>query len=777
MSEPENHAARKAFPILLAALLLVILFGLAVDSALKKSPTLLEGPGIAQGRALLRGEYPENAELPYLMSIVSGAFSLLETNLPPVDTLPGYRSADWRRISQALFWHREAPPTRLFFLARLPVIGLTLLLGAVTWRWARDLGGSWSGLLALGLLTFSPNILAHGNLAALDLANAAFWIGGLWCWSRYLHRRKTGWAVTCAVLLGLSIANGFPALIVILAPGLMMLPSLVRPRSGTGKSGAGVVIMFLALILGIVLTGWLVRPIPIDDYLNQLIRFQAAAPPGLAETGQRVYLLGHFSQNGWWYQPFILLGTKLPLITLMLLGLAFALAIIKGQEVCRWEICLPLLLILAVSAFTPLGQEMRSLLPILPLVFIFISRLAHDLVDEPTQRPLATGLAILPVILSGLLIHPHYLSFINVIGGGLENGAKITAGSNLDWGQDLPELARYMDRRGINLIYLSYYGDGDPAAYGINALMLPSETTPAGYPPPATFYPLNPAPGIYAISATNLVGRPPELDGAFGSFRNNTPVDVIGGSLYIYEVRPEALPESSVQPPWFARCAADPPLESRTALIEGTGIDDLQVFDFDCTQSLALREGAGWIMLPANIDPIVNLGPPDTIARQNDGSPRSVIWQNNISFDLPYTTIEYPAVPLPLPVAGYIDLLGYDISAAEIAPGNSLVVTTWWWVRERPEMPVTLFVHLLDSGNIPVVVVNGLGVATDDWTAGMIVVQRHIVPTGDLPPGSYKLTAGLIDTGTGQRLVVSETGDRVVDRIVLHSISVANSER
>ncbi len=773
MSEPKNHAARKAAHMLLAALLLAILFGLAVDSALQKSPTLLEGPGVAQGRALLRGEYPDNAELPYLMSMVSGAFSLLETNLPPLEAIPGYRSADWRRIGQALFWRGEAPPTRLFFLARLPVIGLMLLLGAITWRWARDIGGAWSALLALGLFAFSPNILAYGRLATLDLANATFWIGGLWCWSRYLLRRKTGRAAACAALLGLSIANGFPPLIAILAPGLMALPSLFKPTSKPRPSPAA----WPGVIAGMLLAGWLARPIPVNDYLNQLIRFQAATPPGLAEIGQRVYLLGHFSPGGWWYQPFILLGTKLPLITLLLLGLAFALTFIQGQALCRWKICLPLLSILAAGVFTPLGQEMRALLPMLPLVFIFISRLAYDLVKEPTQRPLAAGLALIPVILSGLLIHPHYLGFINVIGGGFENGAKITAGSNLDWGQDLPGLARYMDRRGINLIYLSYYGDGDPAAYGINALMLPSETTPAGHPPTASFYPLNPAPGIYAISATNLVGRPPALDDTYGSFRNSEPVDVIGGSITIYEVRPEALPESSVQPPWFARCASDPPLESRAALIEGTGIDDLQVFDFDCTQSLALREGAGWIMLPADSAPIVDLGQPDTIARQDDGRPRCAVWQNNISFDLPYTTIEYPAVPLPLPVAGYVDLLGYDISDAEIAPGDSLSVTTWWWVRERPETPVTVFVHLLDSGNIPVVVVNGLGVAIDDWTAGMIIVQRHIVPSDGLAPGSYKLTTGLLDTGTGQRLVVSETGDRVVDRIVLHTISVVDDER
>ena len=98
----------------------------------------------------------------------------------------------------------------------------------------------------------------------------------------------------------------------------------------------------------------------------------------------------------------------------MLLGLAFALAVIRGQKACRWrEIYLPALLILAISAFTSLGQEMRSLLPMLPLMFIFISRIACDLADEPVRRSLVTGLVLIPVTLTGLLIHPHYLSFVN----------------------------------------------------------------------------------------------------------------------------------------------------------------------------------------------------------------------------------------------------------------------------------------------------------------------------------------------------------------------------
>ena len=41
--------------------------------------------------------------------------------------------------------------------------------------------------------------------------------------------------------------------------------------------------------------------------------------------------------------------------------------------------------------------------------------------------------------------------------------------SNLDWGQDLKKLKKYLDENNISdPVYLSYFGKGSPDYYGIN---------------------------------------------------------------------------------------------------------------------------------------------------------------------------------------------------------------------------------------------------------------------------------------------------------------------
>jgi len=62
---------------------------------------------------------------------------------------------------------------------------------------------------------------------------------------------------------------------------------------------------------------------------------------------------------------------------------------------------------------------------------------------------------------------PHYLAYFNELVGGSKNGYEYLLDSNLDWGQDLPSLANFLDRSGRPEVVLSYFGTASPRTYGI----------------------------------------------------------------------------------------------------------------------------------------------------------------------------------------------------------------------------------------------------------------------------------------------------------------------
>jgi hypothetical protein len=65
-------------------------------------------------------------------------------------------------------------------------------------------------------------------------------------------------------------------------------------------------------------------------------------------------------------------------------------------------------------------------------------------------------------------IHPHELTYFNILGGGPRGGRYILADSNFDWGQGLKSLACLQQEQSeFTDMTLYYFGDTDPAYYGV----------------------------------------------------------------------------------------------------------------------------------------------------------------------------------------------------------------------------------------------------------------------------------------------------------------------
>ncbi|HXH23924.1 MAG TPA: hypothetical protein VNI78_01670, partial [Vicinamibacterales bacterium] len=133
--------------------------------------------------------------------------------------------------------------------------------------------------------------------------------------------------------------------------------------------------------------------------------------------------------------------------------------------------------------------------------------------------------------------------FFNQLVGGPANGYRFLDDSNLGWGQNLKPLKAWMDANGVDHINLAYFGQADPAYYGIDCTHLP------GAPSFAIDRVARPRlPGYVALSAAivNGVYAPPSWRLFYRPFRDLQPVAVIGHAIRVYWVDewPDAIGEN-----------------------------------------------------------------------------------------------------------------------------------------------------------------------------------------------------------------------------------------
>jgi hypothetical protein len=176
---------------------------------------------------------------------------------------------------------------------------------------------------------------------------------------------------------------------------------------------------------------------------------------------------------------------------------------------------------------------------ILPALLFALPLVAGTLRTWPRARWSRLGLALL-VVWAGAeaaLALPDSLAYVNELGGGVDNGWRLFADMNVDWGQGLVALARYQQAHPDEDLRLAYFGSAYPAAYGVQARLLPGFSRALAGPEVAGFNPYTPPPGTYAISATNLhLGLVYRRQDLYAFFRQRSPDARVGRSLLIYHV-------------------------------------------------------------------------------------------------------------------------------------------------------------------------------------------------------------------------------------------------
>lgn len=223
--------------------------------------------------------------------------------------------------------------------------------------------------------------------------------------------------------------------------------------------------------------------------------------------GRDAFFNGERSLYGWPYRFFpyaFLIKTPLPLFAMLALALlgaallgrrvaapepsafnaASIAAVLGPRELPRrgllesLYVAAPLWVLIIVYSVASIRSTLnighRHLLPLYPALFILAGAAARwRLAGAKPVRYVPAAMLVLFVAAS-LSVYPHSLAYFNSIVGGPRYGYKHLVDSSLDWGQDLPGLADWLQGRGLldgrqKPVYLKYFGMGHPPHEGIAA--------------------------------------------------------------------------------------------------------------------------------------------------------------------------------------------------------------------------------------------------------------------------------------------------------------------
>ena len=770
---------KRAWAYLIAVALLWLFVAQAAGNLSAQSPVVDEPSHIARAMAYWRvGDLRLQLGHPPLIHALAGLPLLLEPSVPNVTSLPGWQEPfDRETLNRHALWDPERAIDRIVFLARWPVLMLGVLLGALIFRWAGERLGLQAALVALFLFTFDPNLLAHSALITTDLGVTFFILLAAYSFDRGMRRRSNTWWVVAGVTLGLALATKFSA--VILLPTLFILGLI----AGWQKRQIGRHLMMVLAIFAIGgMTVWAVyrfevgRPkvwpvsLPAPKFWDGLLRVQERD-----EEGRMAFLLGQMTPRGWWYYFPVAFAVKTPLPTLLLLAVAIvgvtALLCrqwkhrnsgkLGGQMLSMLTLTLLPVLYFGISMKSSHNAGYRYILPVLPFLFVWISSIRYR-IPKRILNIAYWGLGLW-LIVEAALIYPYHLAYFNQAVGGPDNGYKILADSNVDWGQDVKRLKAWLDAQRVEQAYLSLAIGSEPERYGIRVLSAPG---PYQSPDEYGFRRFAPAPGVYVIGVSAWQGLRFHNPDTYDWFRRQTPIARIGHSLFVYQVAPAPAVEK-----WAAVCyAPDGPIDG-DGLAAGFGRTDLRSIFFDCRNSwVYLHDGGpGYYFVPAHGEPTIAetmmLGRGKPIYHDR-GDP--VMFKDNPGFTIyrwdGELDVEARVQSLAPPPGGEFDfgpasLIGYELSREPFRPGDVITLWVWWRANSPGEVLLSAYTHLM-SGEELVVGDDGLGVPPQMWQPGDLIVQRHLLKLpGDLAPGEYTLHVGLYSAETKKRYPLQTSGD------------------
>ncbi|MFD8737388.1 ArnT family glycosyltransferase [Streptomyces sp. NPDC059618] len=564
---------RRAVFAVAAALLLLQMAVAMVSTAVEQTPTIDEPVYVGTAAVYVQQhDLRFNPEHPPLGKLVIGAGLLFAH--PHLD--PGF-TGDQTELGRHVLYESGNDPWRVMLWARLPVIVLTLLFGLVVLSFTRELAGRTGALVALALYAFSPDVIAHGSLATLDVPATGFLLTSVWLVWRarrrpWLHLPLSATALGATVATKMSMLPAVPLVLLLAVVSVWHAGRSdagaepdrdTRARRarllGTGAAAAAAMAVVAVAVVWATylavdprlrwteppdlpavhgLRAFVIDHLPVPKPYRDGMRYQF----GFENTTWQGFLFGRLYQGSlWYYLPAALLvKTPLGMTALWAAGSLALLRVRRLRPAVPYLLVPPVLLLAsAMTGSRDLGVRYALFMPVFLAVAAGCAVVARGRGPEraePGRRPgpgwagiprrlrsewagVATAGLVLFVAVSSLLTYPYYLTYSNEAFGGPSRTYQQLHDSNVDWGQDLGRLAdRLKARYPHEKVWLVYKGAGVPSAYGIDA------TDPRTVPAARVH-------GLLAVSDTWIDKADARLKALLGT---SVRIDEVGHSITLF---------------------------------------------------------------------------------------------------------------------------------------------------------------------------------------------------------------------------------------------------
>ena len=541
----------------------------------RESQTWDEANHIFAGyRTWTDGDFGLNPEHPPLVKLLA-TIPLLRAQLKNPVLEERYFKEDAFLRGKEFLYQNDAD--KILARTRTAAAVLTLLTALVVFLATREMFGRGAAFVALILLTFDPNLLAHGALITNDVGFACFMLLSVYTFYRFVKSPAALRLVVAGASVGLALAVKHTGVLIVPILFLLALSEILRNVFASDREKiTRHALKTLGSLVLIMLIGWVVlwsfyrfrydaRPHglqlnpPLAEYVKGLEPHEAWPISTMARLRilpesylyglvdikltanyYTSYVLGKvYAHSVWFYFPVtFLIKSTVGVLALSLLSLAVVVSgrLSRGREILF--LLVPPGVYLAVALTAGMNIGVRHVLIVYVFVYVLIGCAAWALIRRSRRWAYIVGALLLLHLGSSLMAFPNYIAYGNELWGGPSQTYQYLSDSNADWGQQLKSVKQYLDQRGVKDCWFVYFAEGvaEPSYYGIPCKPLPTINTlwlnlPIEVPESID--------GPVLISAANLSGfefGPGSLD-PYDQFKRLSPTAVIDRGVFVFDGR------------------------------------------------------------------------------------------------------------------------------------------------------------------------------------------------------------------------------------------------
>jgi len=557
----DSGKRHKAYEIAAVFLLLIILSLQLFFSVRRESQTWDEANHIFTGyRSWTHADFGLNPEHPPLVKLLAAAPLLSLPLKSPALQMRFFKEDAFLRGKEFLY---QNDADKILARTRTAAAILTLLTALVVFFGTREMFGTGAAFIALTLLTFDPNLLAHGALITTDVGLACFMFLSVYLYYRFLKSPSALRLIAAGVAVGLVLAVKHTGLLVL--PILFLLSfTEIRGRALKTFGSLALITLIGCLVLWSFYrfrydarpNGLQLNP-PLAEYVKGLEPYEAwpistaarfhmlpesylygLVDVKLTANYYTSYLLGKVYAHGvWFYFPIaFLIKSTVGVLALFLLSLG----VVATRRLNRWReiifLVVPVSFYLIVAMTVGMNIGVRHILVVYVFLYVLIGGAIWALIKKSRKWTYAVGVLLLVHVVSSAFAFPNYIAYGNELWGGPSQTHKYLTDSNADWAQQLKSVKKYLDARGVKDCWFVYFAAGvvEPGYYGIPCKPLPTINTlwlnePIDVPTSIE--------GPVLISASNLSGLefgPGALD-PYGQFKLLKPTAVIDRGVFVFD--------------------------------------------------------------------------------------------------------------------------------------------------------------------------------------------------------------------------------------------------